>query len=321
MVEDAKKQDVILLFSGGLDSFIAYHFLGKPKCVYFDIGLPICKEEIRVIRELGIPVIIDTSVNLADREVEGDSKFIPGRNLYYALLACKYGDEIYMAGLRDDVVNDKNEPIFQEFSRILSVMYDRTIKVLSPFWDMTKADIVKWYLEEVGDIESLIKTGSCYDLTDGNYCGKCRCCFRKWVALWINGIKLPFYNRNLIAEYFKKARAGVYDKQRNQNIIKTVRGYLNKQTYCIDIDGVLTNETAGHDYSARTPNQKNIDKVRELYRFGHHIVLWTSRFPEDENVTKKWLEENGVRYHELLLGKLQYDFLVDDKVTFLGGVN
>jgi len=311
------KDPRVLLFSGGLDSFIAWHFLGKPPCVYFDIGLPVCKEEIRVIKELGVPVTIDTSVNLADREVEGDSKFIPARNLYYAMLACKYSAEIYMAGLSDDNVNDKNRDIFREFSRTLSTLNNRDIKILSPFWEYTKADIVKWYLKEVGDTKSLIKTGSCYDLTEGNYCGKCRCCFRKWVALWVNRIYLPFYNRDLMAEYFKKARRGLYVPQRNDNILQTVREFLKKKTYCVDIDGVLTNEIEGHDYANRTPNRVNIGRVNSLHRAGHIIKLWTSRFSEDRKVTEKWLEEHGVRYHSMLLGKPQYDFIIDDKAIFL----
>ena len=312
-----ERYDEILLFSGGLDSFIAYHYLNKPECVYFDIGLPVCQEEIRVIKELGIPVTIDKSVNLADREEEGDNKFIPGRNLYYAMLACKYSDTIIMAGLADDNVNDKNANIFKEFSRTLSILNDREIKVISPFWQHTKADIVRWYLDQGLSKEELIKTGSCYDLTKGNYCGRCTCCFRKWVALWVNGIQMPFYNRDLMANYFKKARRGTYVSQRNDNIIRAVREFLQKKIYCIDIDGVLTNETEGHDYVNRTANLENIARVNCLHRAGHIINLFTSRFLEDEEVTIKWLTDNNVKYHALLLGKPQYDFIVDDKTISL----
>ena len=40
---------MILLFSGGIDSFVAYHYLGKPKTVYFDLGTPYTGKEIKVI--------------------------------------------------------------------------------------------------------------------------------------------------------------------------------------------------------------------------------------------------------------------------------
>ena len=145
----------------------------------------------------------------------------------------------------------------------------------------------------------------------------CRCCFRKWVALYVNGISLPFYNRKLIVEYFKKAKAGEYVEQRNENILKTVKDYLKKKIYCIDIDGVLTNETAGHDYANRSPNIRNINAVNSLHRLGHRILLYTARYPEDELITKAWLLTFNVKYHELKLGKPQYDFIVDDKTISL----
>ena len=75
----------VLLFSGGLDSFVAYYYLNKPKTVYFDIGLEVCKREIEIVKKMVPDTIIDTSINLKDREVPGDTKFIPGRNLYYAM--------------------------------------------------------------------------------------------------------------------------------------------------------------------------------------------------------------------------------------------
>ena len=314
---DRPDRNRILLFSGGLDSFIAWHYLDKPPCVYFDIGLDICTEELKVIKKLGIPVLVDRSINLVDREEEGDNKFIPGRNLYYAMLACKYSDKIIMAGVADDNVNDKNADIFREFSRTLSTLNNREIKVVSPFWEMTKADIVKWYLENVGDKEALIQTGSCYDLTKGSYCGNCTCCFRKWVALWVNGIQMPFYNRDLMAEYFKKARRGLYVSQRNSNILRAVREYLEKKTYCIDIDGVLTIETEGHDYEKRTPNVENINRVKSMYRSGHTVLLFTSRYPEDKEVTEEWLDKYAVPYNTLLFGKPYYDYIIDDKTTIL----
>jgi len=317
----------VLLFSGGMDSFIAWHFLKKPKAVYFHIGLDICDRELEVIKELGVPVIVDKSIDLSTREIDSDTKFLPMRNLYFAMLACKYGDEIYMAGLKDDKVNDKNEEIFAEFSGMLSNLNERRIKVLSPFWNYTKADVVRWYLATVGNegkaLDQLIRTGSCYDLSTGYCCYKCRCCFRKWVALWVNGIKLDFYNRNLLDEYYERAKQRIYVRQRNENIIRAVEEYLKiekRKVYFVDIDGVLTNEVEGHDYFSRTPNLRNIAKVNELHERGNKIVLWSSRFPEDEEATRDWLIVNCVKFDELRLGKPQYDAIIDDKTIDLNGI-
>lgn len=327
----------ILLFSGGLDSYIAWHWLGKPQTVYFDLGTPYSSYEIKVIKELIPTTIIDSSLNLASRQMlDSDTAFIPMRNLYLAMLACKYGEEIIICGLKDDNVGDKTPQAFARFTVSLSALNNRQIKVTSPFWGMTKADIVKWYLETYqGDKAKLLETISCYTPSldtkafrlNKRYCGKCRCCFRKWNALFVNGIELPFYNLRLMAEYLDKAQHNDYITERNVSIKKAVSEYawdgsfihLGK-TYRVDIDGVLTVETEGHDYKNRTPHPGRIDKVNMLYDQGARIVLWTSRYSQDKAVTKNWLAENNVRWDELLLGKPQYDGIIDDKVIDLNSV-
>jgi len=305
----------VLLFSGGLDSYIAWHYLNKPQTVYFDIGLNVCKREIEIIKKLDIPVIIDSSINLANRETSGDTKFIPGRNLYYAMLATKYGNTIYMGGLKDDKVNDKNEEIFKTFSNVLSILNNKPIKILSPFWDMTKADIVKWYLDAGLDPLTLVQTGSCYDLSKGHYCGRCRCCFRKWVALWVNNIRLPFYNKEMLEEYKQRAEDNMYDSQRNTNILQAINKFESQdcRIFYLDIDGILTNETKGHDYENRTPNVLAIDKVNNLVKNGEIVILWTSRFGCDRKITLDWLQKYGVKFSDILFDKPQYDLFIDDK--------
>jgi uncharacterized HAD superfamily protein len=81
----------------------------------------------------------------------------------------------------------------------------------------------------------------------------------------------------------------------------------------VDIDGILTMETDGHDYANRTPNERAISKVNFLYENGNRITLYSARFAEDEEITKAWLKKHGVKYHRLVLEKLQYDLLIDDK--------
>ena len=150
----------ILLFSGGLDSYIAWHFLEKPKTVYFNLKTSYSDYEIRVEKELIPDTIIDNSLNLASRQdSNSDAAFIPMRNLYLAMLACKYGDEIIICGLKDDCVVDKTPESFDICSGFLSTLNNKQIRVISPFWEMSKADIVKWYLEEYhGDTAKLSKT-------------------------------------------------------------------------------------------------------------------------------------------------------------------
>jgi uncharacterized HAD superfamily protein len=80
----------------------------------------------------------------------------------------------------------------------------------------------------------------------------------------------------------------------------------------VDIDGVLTKETEGHDYENRTPVKEMISWLRDRGNEGHHIILFSSRFPEDAEVTRSWLKRNNVCYDQLILGKPQFDIYIDD---------
>lgn len=213
---------MILLFSGGVDSYIAYHFYGKPRTLYFDLHTKYSDVEKEVVRKLIPNTIVESCVDFSTREQE-TTAFIPYRNLHLALLANKYSDTIAIAGVKDDMVNDKNELIFTEFSALMSHMMNREIRVISPFWNLTKAQVVKWFLNNGGTEKELLSTISCYTPSEeGTECHECPACFRKWNALAENGIDVPFYNDDLMLEYLVKAVEGRYVPERNDSIIKQV---------------------------------------------------------------------------------------------------
>ena len=86
--------------------------------------------------------------------------------------------------------------------------------------------------------------------------------------------------------------------------------------YAIDIDGVLCNDTLG-DYENSVPDIKVIEKVNNLYDEGHTIKIFTARGSgtglDWRDFTIKQLDDWGVKYHELILGKPHMDVLIDDK--------
>jgi len=89
-----------------------------------------------------------------------------------------------------------------------------------------------------------------------------------------------------------------------------------KKTFCFDIDGVLTNEAEGFGvevFDKKTPNKEIIDIINALYKKGHEIILHTSRFWCDREVTIIWLVRHGVKYHELIMRKPLADYYIDDK--------
>ena len=103
-------------------------------------------------------------------------------------------------------------------------------------------------------------------------------------------------------------------------------------TVCFDIDGVLCDQVA-KDYDGAQPNTEMIALLNRLYDAGHRIVLHTSRFmgrtksnpAEVERIGRAFTEAQlagwGVRYHELVMGKPRYDFVIDDRsVNYDGDV-
>ena len=101
--------------------------------------------------------------------------------------------------------------------------------------------------------------------------------------------------------------------------------------YAFDLDDTLCTrstdlEHLGPDkYKHCIPIHKMIEKVNKLYNDGHTIYIYTARgmgqFKGDlvkvyNNLyvlTLDSLKEWGVKHHGLIMGKLHYDLLIDDK--------
>ena len=312
----------ILCLSGGLDSMIAYFYLGEPRTIFFDTG-GYADAEKEIVLKIAPDTIIDTSLNFTQISTN-EKAFIPNRNLLFAARAMAYAPTVVIAGVKDDKVSDKNEKAFDSMTQVLRRINGVSptdpgslIKVYSPFWEMTKAEIVNEFLNFQAGAEELIDLSiSCYTPVDGKECLSCPSCFRKWNALWENGIQRDFKNIQLMREYLHNAENGKYIEERNKSIMKCVLEFNTpeKSTYCFDIDGVLTNETEGHNYEKRTPNRRMIKQVNLLHNEGHRIILNTARWGTDWTVTKAWLHKYSVCYHELYLGKPKADFYIDDNM-------
>ena len=103
---------------------------------------------------------------------------------------------------------------------------------------------------------------------------------------------------------------------------------MNKnKTYCFDLDGVICNNTFGR-YDEAQPYLYVINKINNLYDNGSYIIIFTARymgkFKNNKSKvisfgfkkTKKQLDSWGLRYNKLILGKPEYDVIVDDKSIF-----
>lgn len=207
--------NIILCFSGGLDSMIAWYYLGKPKCIFFHCS-KYSETELNAVLRINPNTIISDALNLKTFEY-GDNAYIPHRNILFAAIASNYSNNIVIAGVKDDVVEDKNSQAFDLMSNTLTSTSKKTIYIDSPFWNFTKSEIVKWFIKYVPDAEELIKLStSCYN--GQRFCGKCPSCFRKACSLNDNGIFYEFTNNKLIKQYHDAAIQGEYIESRNISI-------------------------------------------------------------------------------------------------------
>jgi hypothetical protein len=85
----------------------------------------------------------------------------------------------------------------------------------------------------------------------------------------------------------------------------------------IDIDETIAKTPHSRDYTCSTPIKANIEKANKFYDEGHTVVYWTARGSgtgiDWAELTEQQLNEWGVKYHELKLGKPVYDLFIDDK--------
>lgn len=81
----------------------------------------------------------------------------------------------------------------------------------------------------------------------------------------------------------------------------------------IDLDGTICTEEKMFSRSLAKPVKKAVESVNRLYDEGHIIIIYTARMWIEYEMTHHWLTENGVKFHQLVMGKPQGDFWIDDR--------
>jgi 7-cyano-7-deazaguanine synthase in queuosine biosynthesis len=230
------------MFSGGLDSLIAWFYLGKPHCLYVDLGHKYAekeKEHIYKLQEiLPIDVIFDQRLDLGDLE-EKDA-FIPLRNAFLALIGSYYADEVIIVCQKGELNLSDRDNRFRDLSSLyLEHLWGKEIKVTTPFSNMTKQDMVKWFLKQdnfikLNLLDILKSSRSCYN-NHHKECGQCPACFRKWIALEANNIPCRDWFENDpsqwegIQTYIKKFKLDQYDAERSEQSTNILRRYYPKE--------------------------------------------------------------------------------------------
>ena len=236
--------NIVILFSGGLDSLIMYHVAlsqgYNPTCVFFDIGQPYAYKEIRALPDFVKVHKVDwlsSSIDLKSKDNKSGNIYIPGRNLTLSTLAASIytPDEIWLgalAGETHDKATDKNYKFLDKLNNVLEYVFSPFGKVVVkfPLADMgfNKFDCVQWGLENGMTVESLHHTSSCLSEEEGN-CGHCVVCCRRWGIFGELGIPEKYNvdpltvqsNIDMFIEMLKEN--SYYDMNRKREVLPYLR--------------------------------------------------------------------------------------------------
>lgn len=189
----------VLLYSGGMDSYIINYLWNPDVKLYIDYGTEQNKQE---LKRLPKDVIVKR-VNLSEY-IENDGKnTIPLRNLLFANIAINYGDIVAIGGVKDDLHYDKSKRFARKTTKLFNSVLNkedskRKVQVVVPYRDYTKKHLLQLYIAKGGDLEKLKKESwSCHFPQNGEACKKCSPCKRKEKAIrevaQQNDIQCPIY--------------------------------------------------------------------------------------------------------------------------------
>ncbi len=81
----------------------------------------------------------------------------------------------------------------------------------------------------------------------------------------------------------------------------------------IDLDGTICSEEKQFSRALATPLANSVKTVNALKDEGHTIIIYSARTWAEYEMTEAWLKENGFKYDQLILGKPQGDYWIDDR--------
>lgn len=107
---------------------------------------------------------------------------------------------------------------------------------------------------------------------------------------------------------------------------------MNKQKIiAFDLDDVICfrpdeyEDLGPSKYLHCQPHEEVVKLVNSLYDDGYKVIIYTARgmtqfagniieiYSKLYNLTNEQLKSWGVKYHQLVMGKIHYDVLIDDK--------
>jgi len=239
IVPEREEARSVLLFSGGMDSLIAYFYVTSyyeepiDACLFVDVGQRYRDMEIEACLKVkslkeDFPLRIRKGPDLSISEAP--DAYIPLRNLYLICEAvtCFSGvKKIYIACQRgENYVSDRS----LTFTELTSVLLEKLegVRVVNPLIYVTKIDMVEWYVENSFPIDLLYATVGCYNPINGKHCGQCSACFRRSVAFEYCGLPLDPMEHDIrkwegIQKYINDIREKRMEKRRETQTLTVLK--------------------------------------------------------------------------------------------------
>lgn len=81
----------------------------------------------------------------------------------------------------------------------------------------------------------------------------------------------------------------------------------------IDMDGTICSEERTYSRCLAIPKPGAVESINALYDAGHTIIIYSARTWMEYEMTTAWLKQQGVKYHQLFMGKPVGDMWIDDR--------
>lgn len=314
----------ILLYSGGMDSWLIRRLWKPDECLYIDMKTRYSERE---------RSRLDSNIRVVDFPLgqwEREDAIIPLRNLYLSMVVCNtFPDDdldICLGATAGDRVLDKSPDFSHKASDLLSYLWQtqhwtkgRKVNINIDFKNKTKTEMLAEYISRGGNIvDAWYGSFSCYNPVGDKNCGCCKPCFRKFVSFALNGME---FSRNeiektceyIMREIYPAIQQGVYGRAREEEEIKQILakyGYIKKQkTYLFDFDDTITEHSP---FPVCGKVRKDIcDKIIKLKEAGCRIIIHTARRGYFLKEAEEVCRQANIPYDEIIGEKPTADFYVD----------
>lgn len=228
----------VLLYSGGMDSWLIDKLWKPDLKVYINMNTKYSEQEIKRLKKYNKDIII---IDFPLGQWEREDAIIPLRNLYLLMVICnltKNEDiQICIGATAGDRSLDQSKEFFNKAEDLLNYLYQsqhwipegKNIFIITDYKKYTKAELLKLYLINGGDIDKAFKESlSCYNPSNDSYeCWNCKPCFRKFIAFSYNGYKFSDDINNKCLDYYRKY---IQQEMNNNKIYRTPQEDLEIRT-------------------------------------------------------------------------------------------